>query len=222
MRGRDSEGKKRKESRMPKRRKILQGETIDSIAFQEGFDPDTVWNHPENTELRNKSKERSVLQPGDTVVIPDKRLKEEGGSVNQRHRFRRKGVPAEMKIRLLEWGEPRAGVDYTLVTDGKISQGKTGSDGMIRVRVPPDAKSARLIIGGSEEYDLKIGHLNPVGDEAGARARLVNLNYLREDQASDNEAFKNAVSVFQKSQRMKETGQLDRATEQKLIEVHGC
>ena len=66
-------------------------------------------------ELRGKM---NVLAPGDVVFIPEKEEKEESRGVESKHTFKRKGVPAQLKLQFLDAeGEPRAGVPYE-VRDG--------------------------------------------------------------------------------------------------------
>ena len=78
---------------MPIKYKVVQSDCIDSISFNYGFMPDTIWNHPTNAELKQKRQNPNILFPGDVVVIPDKTVKEELGTTEQRHRFRRRSVP---------------------------------------------------------------------------------------------------------------------------------
>jgi hypothetical protein len=213
---------------MPKRRTIRDGDTVDSIAFDEGLFPETIWDHPANAELKRKSQDRTILKPGDVLTVPDKRVKEVPAASEQRHRYRRRGVPAVLWVRLLDWGEPRAGLPYTLDVEGKTVQGTTESDGSLRHWVPPNARQATLIIEGDEsrprreEYRLQIGHLTPASEQAGAIARLVNLHYLDEGKTRDEEAVKAAVRAFQEDYGLEATGRLDRATEEKLRGTHSC
>jgi hypothetical protein len=87
---------------MPIRHEVQPGDCVTSLAFDAGFFPDTVWNDGENAELKQKRKEMNLLEPGDVVVIPDLRVKEESGGTDAKHKFRRKGVPAKLKIKVLK------------------------------------------------------------------------------------------------------------------------
>ncbi len=85
---------------------IGQGECIDSIAMRHGFFPETLWNHGANAKLKELRKDPNVLYPGDKLFIPDLRIREVEKATEQRHRFRRKGVPAKLHLRFLKPKEP--------------------------------------------------------------------------------------------------------------------
>ena len=165
--------------------------------------------------------------PGNVLTIPDKRPRYDTVSSTKRHRYRRRGVPAVLELRLLDWDEPRAGLNCTLEVEGQTVNCQTDTEGRIRQWVSPKARKARLVIyesgpeQPSEEHEVHIGLLTPKGDEAGAIARLINLDYLAEEGAEDEEQRAAAVKSFQKDHGMKETGDIDRAVMDKLEEVHG-
>jgi hypothetical protein len=75
-----------------------QGDCMNSIAFCHGFFPDTLWLHPDNRELRERRKADNVLLSGDIVNIPDLEPRVESKPTEQRHRFKRRGVPAVLRI----------------------------------------------------------------------------------------------------------------------------
>ena len=72
---------------------VKQSDCISSIAFKYGFFPDTIWNDSKNSKLKQDRKDPNVLLPGDEVYIRDKEEKEESCASEERHSFRKKGVP---------------------------------------------------------------------------------------------------------------------------------
>ena len=91
---------------MSKKHKVREGDCMNSIAFKYGFFPDTLWNHPDNSELRDLRKADNVLRPRDIVIVPDLEQREESCVAEQRHRFVRKGVPAVLRIVFVKRVQP--------------------------------------------------------------------------------------------------------------------
>src|SRR4051812_33328111 len=106
---------------------VSQGECISSIAAQYGFFWETVWKDGENMELRGSRPNPNTLLPGDVVAIPQKKIKEESCATEQLHKFKRKGVPAVLKIKLMQNGEVRKDVGWKASLGGKWREGKTGA-----------------------------------------------------------------------------------------------
>src|SRR4028118_472280 len=105
---------------MPINYQVKPGDCISSISFEHGFFPDTIWNHPENAELKKLRKNMNVLRPGDVVIIPDKRIKEVFEPTNQVHRFKMKSTPPKLRIQFMFDGQPRANVPYELIIEGNL------------------------------------------------------------------------------------------------------
>jgi hypothetical protein len=82
--------------------RIQQGESIASLAYQRGLWTQTVWDHAENSVLKQARAERNALLPGDEVFLPEKTIKNESGATDQCHRFRRKGIPEHLRIRVIQ------------------------------------------------------------------------------------------------------------------------
>jgi N-acetylmuramoyl-L-alanine amidase len=207
---------------MPKTHVVKEGECISSIAVHYGLFPKTIWDDPANRALRDLRKNGNVLAPGDQVSIPDKRLRTETGATEQRHRFKRKGVPEKLRIRLEAYDEPRANVAYRIDIDGKLESGTTDGDGVLEHYIPPDARRVVLLIDdGNEVYELDVRKLQPATTEAGVRARLYNLHFLSELDA-DEQTLADAVLRFQQvTEGIDATGEIDDATRDKLVEAHG-
>lgn len=202
---------------MATEQKVKEGECISSIAHRYGHFWETLWDDPGNSELRELRKDPNVLQPGDVVMIPDKKLKEESGAEGKRHRFRLKGVPARFQLTLQENGEARADVEYVLEIDGELHRGRTDDEGKIDHPLPRGARRGKLILDEEEEYVLDFGDLDPVEEERGAIQRLDNLGYLGSSEG-DTQA---AIRQFQEEYGLELTGDLDDATRDALVTAHG-
>lgn len=208
---------------MPKQHVIQQGECLSSVAELYGLFIPTIWNDPANRELRTLRGNPHVLLPGDVVVIPNKRNKGILCATGKRHVFRRKGVPEKFRLQLLDEDEqPRAGVPYVFEVRGKQHRGTTNSAGWIDEWIPNSEKHATLLVGDEleEEYDIRLGALDPVGVESGARARLHSLGYLGTEDA-DHVLYQAALGAFQGDYGVPVTLELDAATTARLREVYG-
>jgi len=208
---------------------VRQGECMDKIAHQSGFFWETLWNLPENAELKGARKNPSVLLVGDRVTIPALRLREESISTEQRHTFRRKGVPSELKLQLLSGDEPRANLKYRLVVDGKESKGTTGQDGRIEpTPIPPDARSAQIYLSNPDNpeeeecIELSLGGMDPIDDVLGIQRRLENLGFECPTDGKLDEETRSALMRFQQSKELDPTGNADDETKQALLDAHGC
>lgn len=91
---------------MTKKHTVRPGDCVSSIAFNHGLFWETVWNHSGNRDLVELRQDPNVLLEGDEVVIPDLTRREEDASTEKRHRFRRKGVPARLRLRLMRKADP--------------------------------------------------------------------------------------------------------------------
>ena len=205
---------------------VKQGECMDSIAYKYGFFWETLWNLPENAELKQERKNPNVLFTGDEVLIPDKLERAESASTEKKHRFRRKGVPAKFRMRFIVEGEPLTDEAYRLVIDGgAILTGQLDSDGLLDVPLPPDAKEATVLIGQGEElleYRFDLGRIDPIDTLSGIQARLNNLGFQCEKEPTLGESTRNAIERFQASQgSLSITGEPDRATCDALVADYG-
>jgi N-acetylmuramoyl-L-alanine amidase len=197
---------------------VEQGDCLSSIAEQYGFFWSTLWNHADNSDLKQLRKDPNALLEGDVVVIPDKTAKEESCATEQKHKFKRKGVPAKMKIRMMLDDEPRKNEPYKLCIDGKWTEGKTDGDGYIEADIPADAKQGELRLGSGKDVDifqLGFGTLDPQDSESGAEDRLLGLGY------DLSAGVEEALKAFQTNEKLTVNGELDETTQTKLKEKYG-
>jgi hypothetical protein len=204
---------------------VRSGECISSIAFEYGFFPETLWNHPDNSELKGRRHDPNVLLEGDEVRVPDLRVKREDCATEARHRFRRRGVPEKLRVRIEDdEGKPLANVPYEITIDGTHRRGTTDAEGWVIECIPPDAQGGTLLVGVNgqrQKHELKLGHLDPIDQLSGVAQRLRNLGY---DPGAVNghltEHAREAVRRFQMDRSMEATGEADDATRQRLVQDH--
>lgn len=201
---------------------LRQGECVTSIAAKYGLSQETVWEAPENRDLKERRGDPNILAPGDVVVIPEKRLKEESGVTETRHRFRKHGDTVPLRIQMRDVNDqPVTGAEVVLTIDGLARTLTTDGQGRVEVQVPPGARQGTLIVAGVER-ELQIGYLDPVSEPSGQRARLQNLGYGPGDGEQDGSRFLAAVEEFQCDHGLQVDGSCGPKTQKKLREVYGC
>jgi len=202
---------------------VKQGDCIYSIAFDKGLFADTIWNHPNNKDLKDKRKDPNVLLPGDMVYIPDKRLREYSEATNQVYKYKLKNTPKPFRIRLMNIEKPVKDTQYLLSIDGvEQPPGKTDGDGWLKCSIPSNAKRAKLKLEGDIEFDLHLGEMDPVDETYGVQRRLRNLGFFDGSPSGNlDEKTKSAIAAFQLSQGMEGTGELSSDVRDRLKAVVG-
>ena len=199
---------------------VSNGDCFASIAYEHGFFWETLWKLPENADLRNARKDPNILMAGDRVTIPDITPKSVTRATGARHQFRRRGVPERVRLRLTdEVSGDRKSLDYELYIDDadQPRRGSTNEQGLLDEWIPPNARKGRLVLPNGETIALAFGNLDPVNSYPGARARLINLRLM-----APGEDFDAALVTFQENEGLDVSGELDEATQAKLVELHGC
>ena len=199
-----------------------QGDSITSLAHDNGHFWQKVWDHGENAALKSKRKNPNQIMEGDDVFIPDLEVKQESRAADARHVFKRKGVPAKMKMQLFMLGEPRKNEPYVLELDGKLITGNLDGDGKLEQFIPPNCKGGTLKLkSGKEIIPIKLGFLNPIDEVSGVKQRLNNLGFRcggEDNEMSDQ--TKAALREFQAKHKLPDSGDLDAATKSKLQSLH--
>lgn len=205
---------------MPKIR-VGEGESTSSLAKKNGFFWETIWNHPENAELKAKRKDPNVLDPDDMIFIPEKIQKNVSKGTEQEHVFTLKGEPCKIKLKMMKFGKPRANEKYTIELNGKITEGTTTGEGEIEHFIPGETATGQLIFSdGLEVYPLRVGHLNPIDTIKGVQQRLNNLGYMcGAEDGNPSDKLTEALKKFQSEYKLKESGEIDSATKAKLQEL---
>ncbi len=212
---------------------VEQGEHLSRIAKEYGFaDYHTIWDHPENAELKQRRLNPNVLYPGDQVFIPDRQEKQELRATEQRHRFRVKGQGLRLRVVARDAeNQPIANARCVLAVEGNFHELTTDADGQIEQRIARTAQNATLTIQDSRAATndpllVMIGHLDPVEEISGQCARLNNLGYdagpVGTAEGLDRLRFRSAVEEFQCDYGLRVDGVCGPQTQAKLKEIHGC
>ncbi|MFO0837817.1 MAG: peptidoglycan-binding protein [Phycisphaerae bacterium] len=204
---------------------VRQGECIYSIAKDHGHFWETLWNEPQNADLRTARKSPNVLLPGDRVHIPPLRNKWEPGQSEMRHRFQRKGQPASFKMRVLRDGEARGNEPYKLDVDGTTIEGTTDADGKLSAAIAANARRVKMWVGKPsdvDEYSFLLGGIDPIEELSGVQGRLNNLGFdCGPIDGKLGPQTEKALKTYQGRRKLPVTGQPDEATRAKLLEDHG-
>lgn len=166
---------------------VEQGEYLASIAKDYGFsDWHTIYDHPENADLKKNRPNPNILLPGDELYIPDKDPKQESCPTEKKHKFQVRVPKVTLKIVLKDWeGKPIKNEQYVLTVGWLKLQGSTDGSGKLEQKIPIGIDTAQLSVERlGVTWHLKIGHLDPLQDGApdaavisGIQARLNNLGF---------------------------------------------
>ncbi len=208
---------------MPEKHRIKQGETCAHVAAQFGVPEKFVWDNASNKDLKDSRKNPNTLYPGDVLNIPEKTQKKEGAATEQRHRFRRLGVPLKLRLELRDGsGEPLPDCACELEIGGETESMTTDGQGRIEATLPLSAEQGELRIQGAT-ITLNVGHLDPVEEMSGWRERLNNLGYnpgSSDDEACEQRRY--ALEEFQCDHKLNVYVICGPNTRAKMVEINGC
>lgn len=195
---------------------VAQGECIRTIANRHGFaDPEVIWRHDDNAELRKRRPSANVLAPGDQVAIPDREEKVVDCAAGRVHRFVVRRPTRDLRVVFIDaLGAAVAGTPYVLVLGDEERRGTTGSDGAVdekNLGLDVDVATLHLTDLGIRRV-LRVGHLDPHHEDTGWRQRLENLGYPGDEEG---------LAAFAGDQALPEDADAD-AVREKLRAAHRC
>jgi N-acetylmuramoyl-L-alanine amidase len=211
---------------MSKTHIVQDGDCLASIARQYGFsDYKTLYDHPENQELKSDRPNPNMLAKGDRVVIPDHEDKEIDISLDSPVKITVSVPEVKLCVVILDEKEqPAANKKYRLST-GK--SGTTDGSGKIDVPIPPDLEECKLEVWIKDDpeppraFRLRIGRLADVKTVQGVQGRLANLGYYRGKLDGKAASVTSALKNFQAANKLTVNGDpADKKTQDKLVAVH--
>jgi N-acetylmuramoyl-L-alanine amidase len=210
---------------MGSRHVVVAGECLSVIAERYGFRWQTLWDAPENADLRKARKSPSILYVNDVVFIPDKLPKSVSVPTGQEHKVVLSKSKTLVRLRFQLNGSPISNEPFKANLDSvsDIVEGKSDAQGVVEFDVPvqtnlvtvefPQRKLTRR---------FKLGHLDPVDTPSGAQARLKQLGYYHGDvDGIAGELTRAATLAFQSAKGLAASGELDGPTQSALEAAYG-
>lgn len=181
-------------------------------------------DRPENQRIKEARKNPYVLNPGDIVDVPGSTAAELRFTRGGTARYRTTIPKARLKLTLeTADGSALASKRFELAIPGckDAIRGTTDAKGNLDVPVPAHAMQGELRLFLQDDQPLtipvRIGHLDPASTATGIGGRLKNLGYAVGDDAA---GLAEAVRAFQRDQGLDETGELDEATREHIVNRH--
>jgi hypothetical protein len=205
---------------------VRQGEYLRKLAHRFGVDPDELWNHPKNADLKARRSDMDALCSGDLVYVPSK--PKEGlpltkGAVN---RYVATIPKVTLKLRLRDGDQPMKDEPYVVHGLGRKLSGTTDGEGGVTIELPVDVRDASVELPRTRlTYHIAAGNMDCIQEDSGVRMRLGNLGFYSAPADADPEALaaamRTAILRFQRGQSMEATGILDAATRDAVLAAHG-
>ena len=212
--------------------RVQQGDCLSSIAKAYGFaDYQTIYQHPDNADFRQKRPNANIICPGDVLFIPDRETKDVSKGTDQPHTFKLKRPHVQLRLCLKDdLHQPYKSTKYHLRVGSDDWHGSTDGGGMVQQEIEADATEGEITIfpaGGNtpdEGYTfvLQLGDLDPIEETSGVDARLINLGFGPADAEAplSDEDRTQALKAFQDRFGLDVTGELSDATKSKLRQLH--
>lgn len=217
---------------------IKQGDYLSKLAYQMGFDMNAVWEASENEEIRTKRPCKDVLYPGDVLYVPHVEPKEESVSAGGSNGYAANVPSTTVELEFVDdAGKPLSDQPCEVqgLIGGSIESKRTDGSGVLKLEVPVTAREFTVTFKetirwdeGDEEGDLvfnvRMGDMDPLSEQAGVVKRLSNLGYLPDCDGLPEEVVAEllpaGIKSFQRSHGMEMTGELTDDVRQLLDAAH--
>jgi hypothetical protein len=162
------------------------GDYVALLAYQFGFDADTVWNDPANDALRQLRPDPNVLCPTDILYIPDQNDKQPAMqtlTTGQANNFVANSQMVTVSVHFSSCicfaceGQPLKGEAYE-VEGASVDPGALDDDGNFTATIPTSTQEFTVkLTNRNEMYTIKVGYLDPPATLTGAWQRLAMLGF---------------------------------------------
>lgn len=200
---------------------VRQGDYLEKLANQLGFDAGSVWNAGENAELRAKRRPEQLC-PGDVLHVPDPDLDWQRLEAGTSNRYRARVPRVLVNLVFERDGKPDANQRCVIEGLGAPVETTTDGQGRLVVRVPVIIREFSVrFVERNVVHAVQVGDMDPIEEASGVAKRLVHLGYLAERLQDDAAELSSAIARFQKAQELPATGAIDDRTRDALETAHG-
>jgi hypothetical protein len=163
---------------------VRQNDYLLKIAFNFGFDADSVWNDPSNDDLRKLRPDPNMLLAGDVMYIPDEDANEApahnvlAGSTNV---FVAPNPPTISVTQTFSDADSTtyASRAYTVTELPDLTGLVTDENGTATFSAPVSLDSVTIVFTDTgESWQLVLGGMDPIDTLVGVFKRLQNLHYI--------------------------------------------
>lgn len=207
--------------------KIKPNQTLAELVVQVAphVDLTLVRDHEKNSQLF-AARDELVLNPGDPVWIPEEDEPEYNWQqvvTGDRITLQVTEALREFKLTVMRPNrEPLANMPYVITFGDETFEGTTDAEGNIDTEVPFDATEGTVQVGNLLRR-IQLGGLDPLHTIRGIQARLANMGF--EPGPVDGivgPKTSGAIEAFQAFRLLDESGVLDPATREALLDEYGC
>jgi hypothetical protein len=201
---------------------VRQGDYLQKLAQQHGFDADVVWANPTNAKLRALRPSMNMLCPGDVLYLPEAKRTWLPVNVGAMNRFVATVRVVHISATIRYAGQPLASAPYCVRELSKFGTLATDASGQATFDAPVTREFVTLDFEAPGlSVVLKMGHLDPIDSPSGICQRLSNLGYPAA-QPDDPCAVSEALAMFQLGQDgLEADGVLNDRTRRALESAHG-
>lgn len=203
---------------------VRAGDHLAKIAHNVGLDPDTVWKHPKNKDLRAKRPDGNLLCEGDIVFLP---LEDEKGlplQIGAENHFSAEVPEIETHLRFGDAKGPFAGEAYVVEGLDDPIEGTTDGNGALVIVSPVTARVAKVFFPKRKRrFAVLLGDMDPITEVSGVQLRLAALGFFQGTaNGTLDEGTAKAIANFQDAKGLPKTGKMDAATVDALKSAYGC
>lgn len=209
---------------------VNQGDCLSSMAYHYGLSSwKVIYDDPNNADFRALRPDPNLIYPGDQVYIPDAQPRSDDVPTDKQHVFVVSFPPTYLNLRIKDQDDqPVTAAPYEMKLDAITLTGSTDDDGWIRSKIPAWAEVGTLKVwpnpddsDSTIEWQVGLGHLDPIETVSGIKERLTNLGYpcgdINDVQDDDYTA---AVMQFQTDYNLTVDGIVGPQTRGALLKEH--